>query len=89
MKAIISVVGKDRPGIMAMVSTECSKNDVNIVDVSQTVLQGMFTMIMICEINKNKEGFKDFVTHMEDEGLKEGLSIHVMHEDIFNAMHKI
>lgn len=89
MRAIISVVGKDRPGIMAMVSTECSKSNVNIVDISQTVLQDMFTMIMVTEIEKNGDEFKEFVNHMETEGKKVGLSIHVMHEDIFNAMHKI
>ena len=89
MRAIISVVGNDRPGIMAKVSTQCAQNNVNIVDISQTVLQDMFTMIMICEIEISADEFKEFVTHMETEGKNSGLSIHVMHEDIFNAMHKI
>ncbi len=87
MRAIIAVVGKDRPGILAKVSTDCAKNEVNILDVSQTVLQDMFTMIMICEVEKEK--FIDFVNFMEEEGKQVGLAIHVMHEDIFNAMHKI
>jgi len=89
MRAIISVVGKDRPGIMALVSTECAKRNVNIVDISQTVLQELFTMIMITELDENGDEFKEFVDYMKVMGEKEGLSINVMHEDIFNAMHKI
>lgn len=87
MRAIISVVGKDRPGILAKVSSDCAENNVNILDVSQTVLQDMFTMIMICEVEQGM--FIDFVNFMEEEGKGAGLSVHVMHEDIFNAMHKI
>ncbi|MCI5774617.1 MAG: ACT domain-containing protein [Erysipelotrichaceae bacterium] len=87
MRAIISVVGKDRPGILAFVAQECANHEANIVEVSQTVLKEMFTMIMVCEV-KN-EGFSSFIDYMESKGKEQGLIIHVMHEDIFNAMHKI
>ena len=87
MRAIISVVGKDKPGILAFVAKKCADNDVNIVDVSQTVLGETFTMMMGCEVDSKI--FTDFVSLMEQEGKKQGLVIHVMHEDIFNAMHKI
>ena len=87
MRAIISVVGKDKPGILAFVAKKCADNDVNILDVSQTVLVETFTMMMVCEVDSKI--FTDFVSLMEQEGKKQGLVIHVMHEDIFNAMHKI
>lgn len=87
MRAIISVVGKDKPGILAFVAKKCADNDVNIVDVSQTVLGDTFTMMMVCEVDSKI--FTDFVSLMEQEGKNHGLVIHVMHEDIFNAMHKI
>ncbi|MFV0552062.1 MAG: ACT domain-containing protein [Anaerorhabdus sp.] len=89
MKAVISVVGKDRTGILAFVSNECLDYGANIVDVSQTVLQDVFNMFMIVEINKNTDGFVEFVNHMEEKGKSNNLVIHVMHEDIFNAMHTI
>lgn len=89
MRAILSVVGKDKTGILAWVSNECCKYDANIEDVSQTVLQDVFTMIMIVEMNKDRDGFLNFVSKMEESGKENGLVIHVMHEDIFNAMHTI
>ena len=89
MRAIISVVGKDRPGILAIVSKECAQNNVNIIDVSQKVLENMFTMIMVVETDSNTEEFNKFVKDMDDIGNKNTLKIHVMHEDIFNAMHTI
>lgn len=88
MRAAISVVGKDRPGILAYVATACADRNINIVDVTQKVLQDLFTMIMIVEIPED-----DKITHIGDEleslGNAQGLKIHVMHEDIFNAMHTI
>lgn len=87
MRAILSVVGHDKPGILAFVATKCAENNVNIVDVSQTVIQDMFTMIMI--VNIEAEIYASFVELMETEGKNQGLSIHVMNEDSFNAMHTI
>ena len=89
MKAVITVIGKDRVGIISMVSAECAAHDVNVIDISQTVLEGYFTMIMIVEIGKMRTSFSAFSDLLKDKGIENGLDIRVMHEDIFNAMHKI
>lgn len=89
MRAVISVVGKDRPGILAYVAVNCAKRNINIIDVTQTVLRDLFTMIMIVEMPENLEDFRTLQAEMEGLGEPEGLKIHVMHEDIFNAMHTI
>ena len=89
MKAVISVIGKDRPGILAFVSKECADRNINIEDVTQKVIQDLFTMIMIVEIPEELKDFNKVVSDLETLGTKENLKIHVMHEDIFNAMHTI
>lgn len=89
MRAVISVVGKDKPGILAFIATKCAEKEINIVDVTQKVLQDLFTMIMIVEVPSNQDSFRTIVDELEDASSKQGLSIHVMHEDIFNSMHTI
>ena len=89
MKAVISVIGKDRPGILAFVSKECANRNINIEDVTQKVIQDLFTMIMIVEIPEKLKDFSELVNELETLGSGENLKIHVMHEDIFNAMHKV
>lgn len=89
MKVVISVVGKDQMGILAKVSTKCFEHNGNIIDVSQKVMQDFFTMIMIVEWTDSNEKFRDFINEMESFGDSMNLKIHVMHEDIFNAMHSI
>ena len=89
MHAIISVVGKDQVGILSFVSSKCFKNNANIVEVSQTIIDKYFTMFMMVNIDKLKVDFNDFVDELINDGKKENLEIHVMHEDIFNLMHKI
>jgi ACT domain-containing protein len=89
MRAVISVVGKDRPGILAYVATNCAERNINIVDVTQKVLQDLFTMIMIVEIPEDLEKTHEIADELEALGEGQGLKIHVMHEDIFNAMHTI
>ena len=89
MKAVISVIGKDRPGILAFVSKECASRNINIEDVTQKVIQDLFTMIMIVEIPEELKDFSELVNELETLGSGENLKIHVMHEDIFNAMHKV
>ena len=89
MKAVISVVGKDAIGIIAKISASCAENNVNILDISQTVLNEYFTMIMIVDIDKLEIAFNEFVDRMAERGKAENLDIHVMHEDIFNSMHRI
>ncbi len=89
MKAVITVTGKDAVGIIAGVSNCCSEHGANIVDISQSVLQDYFAMIMLVDIDKLTIHFTDFVDIMSKIGDEKGLVIHTMHEDIFNAMHKI
>jgi len=87
MRAIISVVGKDHVGILAAIANQCQKYDANIVDVSQTVLQEFFTMIMLVEMDNSQ--FLAFGDYLLEYGKNNNLKIHVMHEDIFNCMHTI
>lgn len=89
MKAVITVIGKDSVGILAKVSETCSKADVNIVEVTQSVLQDMFAMIMLVEIDKSNIGFEQLRTNLKAVGESTNTKIHVMHEDIFNSMHRI
>ncbi len=89
MKAVISVIGRDSVGIIAKVSAECAECGVNILDISQTVLKGYFTMIMITDIETISVPFTEFIDRMSALGKANGLEIQAMHEDIFNTMHKI
>lgn len=89
MKAILTVIGKDKPGIIAKVSTLLADNQVNIEDISQTVVQGNFTMIMLCGLEKSKLSLKELGAKLVELGEKVGVSVHVQHEDIFNVMHNI
>ena len=89
MKAVITVVGKDSVGILAKVSTECAKYNVNILDVSQTIMQDMFCMMMIGDVDKLDMPFEKFSDAMDALGKDINMSIKVMHEDIFNSMHRI
>lgn len=89
MNAVISVVGNDKVGILAFVSSKCMEYNANIIDVSQTVLNDYFAMIMVVSIDNLNVNFTDFVDEMENSGKEKALEIHVMHEDIFNSMHKI
>ena len=89
MKAVITVVGKDMVGILASVSGECSKRNVNVIEVSQTLLQDMFCMIMLVDVSGCEIPFSQFAKEIAQIGEENNLVIHAMHEDIFNAMHKI
>lgn len=89
MQAVITVTGKDSVGIIAKVSQKCVEYCVNIVDISQSVLKDYFAMIMVVEIDKLTIPFTEFVDAMNAIGNDNGLSIHTMHEDIFNSMHRI
>ena len=89
MKAVVSVIGRDSVGIIAKVSAGCAECGANILDISQTVLNQYFTMIMIVDIRELAMPFNDFVDRMREIKKKDGLDIHVMHEDIFNSMHRI
>ena len=89
MKAVVTVTGKDKVGIIAMASAECSKHGVNIVDISQTVLDEYFAMIMLVSFDEAKLNFSNFAKEMAEKGRESGVDIRVMHEDIFNTMHRI
>ena len=89
MKAIVTVIGKDKPGIIAKVATLLSDNGVNIEDISQTIVQGNFTMIMLCDLKSSELSIPTLKERAEVLGNEIGVSIRVQHEDIFNVMHKI
>lgn len=89
MKAVISVIGKDSVGILAKVSTKCAHFNVNVDDVTQTVLQDIFTMIMMTDTTNCSVDFGSFKSEMQKLGEEMGMKIDVMHEDIFNSMHRI
>ena len=90
MKAVITVLGKDSVGIMAKVSAACAEKNLNILEVTQSVLQDLFAMIMLVEFDKeNAPSFEDLGKDFDALGETIGTKIHIMHEDIFNSMHKI
>jgi ACT domain-containing protein len=87
MKAVVTVIGKDMVGILAKVATTCAEANANIVDVTQSVLHEYFAMIMLVEIDKLTVGLPVLEARLRQNA--EGMTIHVMHEDIFNSMHRI
>ena len=89
MKAVVTVVGKDQVGIIASVCTELAKYKVNVLDISQTVMQGYFTMMMVVEVSESTLPLADLVKAMDEKGKSMNLSIRLQREDIFNAMHRI
>ena len=89
MNAVVSVIGKDRVGILARVATECANANINVVEVTQTLLQDTFAMTMLVNIDEISMKLSEFAQHMDNVGKEMGLVIHVMHEDIFNSMHRI
>ena len=89
MKAVITVVGKDMVGILAKIAGECAKYNANVIEVTQSVLKDLFAMVMLVDITALSVGMSEFSGEMEELGKKSALSIHVMHEDIFNSMHRI
>ena len=89
MKAVITVTGKDTVGIIADVSAVCAKNGVNILEITQSVLNEYFAMIMLADIDRLNVDFASFVDALESLGKSKALAIHAMHEDIFNTMHHI
>ena len=89
MKAIVTVVGKDQVGIIAAVCVHLASYNVNVLDISQTVMQGYLTMMMAVDVSACSIPVADLVTEMGRIGEEMGLSIRVQREDIFQAMHRI
>jgi ACT domain-containing protein len=88
-KTIISVVGKDQVGIIAKVCTYLAGNKINIMDISQTIVQGYFNMMMIVDANEATKSFDIIATELEELGQEIGVVIKAQHEDIFNMMHRL
>lgn len=89
MRAVITVIGKDMVGILAQVSSVCAKNQVNVLEVTQSILQDLFAMIMLVDISKSRIPFDELSDQLVGIGNDMHLNVHVMREDIFNSMHRI
>jgi ACT domain-containing protein len=89
MRAVITVIGKDRKGIIAGVSSELAEAGINILDISQTTLQEYFAMIMLVDIAEAKMSFHEVNKKLENKGNELGMQIKILREDIFNAMHQV
>lgn len=88
-KAIITVVGKDQVGIIAKVCNQLAQMDINILDISQTILQGYFNMMMIVDVSNANQEFGVICDHLDELGKQIGVNIKLQHENIFNKMHRI
>lgn len=89
MRAVVAVIGKDTVGILAKVSGICAEYKANVMDVTQTIMQDLFAMTMLIEITELTIDYIDFAEKLKNTGAEMNLQVHVMHEDIFNSMHKI
>ena len=88
-KTIITVVGKDTVGIIAKICTYLAENQVNILDISQTIVQEYFNMMMIVDMQKAEKEFGQMAGELEELGQEIGVMVKVQHEDIFNKMHRV
>lgn len=88
-RTIITVVGKDSVGIIAKVCTYLAENKVNILDISQTIVQGYFNMMMVVDGNESEKKFSELADELEKIGEEIGCIIKAQHEDIFNKMHRL
>ena len=89
MKAIVTVIGKDSVGIIAKVSGILAENMVNIMDISQTILQDYFAMIMLVDLTDMKLSFSDLSKKLADKGKTTGVQIKIQREEVFKAMHQV
>lgn len=89
MKAVVTVVGRDKTGIIADISGALKAMNINIIDISQTVMQDFFTMIMMVDIDKATKEIDAVQKELAELGKVLGMEIVIRHEDIFNAMHRI
>lgn len=89
MRAIVTVIGKDRVGIIAEVCAKLAECGVNVLDISQTVLQEYFTMIMLVDASASKVAFSELSATLKERGERSALDIRIQREDIFNAMHRL
>ncbi|MEE1155143.1 MAG: ACT domain-containing protein [Acutalibacteraceae bacterium] len=89
MRAFVTVLGKDTVGILAKVSSACAEENISVSEVTQSVLQDMFVMIMLVDMDNSKKSISEMQLKLDVLGEEMGLKIHIMHEDIFNSMHRI
>ncbi len=89
MRAVVTVIGKDKKGIIAGVSTELADAGINILDINQTIQQEFFTMIMLIDMADAREGFHQIKKRLSEKGTNLGVQIRIQREDIFNAMHQV
>ncbi len=89
MKAVMTVIGADCIGIVAQVSTLLAEMNVNILDMSQTIMEGLFTMTMLVDTEKSEHKLEDIRSTLDAKGAEMGLKIRIQRADIFTAMHRI
>lgn len=89
MKAILTVIGKDKVGIISGVSNELQKNNINILDVNQTIMQGYFTMIMMLDMNEMSTKFDEAKAGLLAKGEELGVDVKIQREEIFKSMHTL
>lgn len=89
MKAVITVLGDDKVGIIAKVSTFLAENNINILDISQTIMQDVFTMIMLTDLTESSKNVAEISEKLDSLGEELGVSISIKHEELFNSMHRI
>lgn len=88
-RVIITILGKDQIGIIAWMTGRLAENSINVLDLSQTILQGFFTMIMIVDVSGSKVALDGITEQLKREGAERGLKVNVQHEDVFAFMHRI
>ena len=89
MKAVVTVIGKDAVGILAKVSTKCAEYNANVIEVTQSVMQDMFAMIMMVDITSCTVPFKELAEDLNHIGEEFGVKVHVTHEELFNTMYRV
>lgn len=89
MRAVVTVVGKDKPGIIAAVSGTFAKRSVNILDITQTIMQGFFTMIMLVDLGAMQIPLHELRVELDELGRAIEVTIQLQHEDVFTAMHRV
>ncbi len=89
MRAVVTVMGIDRKGIIARVSTCLSESNINILDINQTIMKDLFTMVMSVDMSEAENNFSEVSDQLSEIGEEMGLEIRIQHEDIFRSMHRI
>ena len=88
-RVIITILGRDQIGIIAWLTGRLAESSINVLDLSQTILQGFFTMIMIVDVSQSTVSLAEITERLRSEGEERGLKVNVRHEDIFAFMHRV